>query len=121
MWASATVKFHDDLLVADPVQKHSKIKDIFWKTGHSGQLCFVTVSNDYITKRGAVITEDQNIVFREAAKGPIISPKPVISEKTFQIEKLVPINEIHLFRCSAITFNAHRIHYDLPYSQLNRG
>ena len=117
MWASGTVEFHDDLLVADIVQKHSKIKEIFWKNGRSGQLCFVTVSNDYITTRGTVITEDQNIVFREAAKGPMINPKPVMSEKIFQIEKLVPISEVHLFRYSAITFNAHRIHYDLPYTR----
>ena len=29
----------------------------------------------------------------------------------------MPINEARLFRFSAATYNAHRIHYDLPYAR----
>jgi hypothetical protein len=32
-------------------------------------------------------------------------------------DESVPVNEARLFRFSAATYNAHRIHYDLPYAQ----
>ena len=64
----------------------------------------------------------QTLVYREAAPAdaPLSPPSPGDGE--FQPDEwgaattLVP-SEALLFRYSALTFNTHRIHYDLPYAQ----
>ena len=70
MWASGEVEFLAPLQIGDVVHKSSRIKSIDWKAGKTGQMCFVTVSHDYESERGAAIREDQNIVYRAAPDGP---------------------------------------------------
>ena len=43
-------------------------------------------------------------------------PPPVAPPEPRAWEEAVAIDEARLFRFSAATFNAHRIHYDLPYA-----
>lgn len=116
MWAGGQVEFISPLNVGETVEKKTTIKDIKWKTGASGQLCFVTVSHDYSTLRGLCIREDQNIVYRSAANetGPSFTPKPF--DKKFECSEAAVIDQVRLFRYSALTFNGHRIHYDHPYA-----
>lgn len=117
MWAGGRISFLAPLLQGDVVEKMSTIKAIDWKRGKSGDLCFVTVAHDYTTSRGIAISEDQNIVYRAAPKGPAHPQPPKVCDKAFDRVLDVPIDPVRLFRYSAITFNGHRIHYDLPYAQ----
>jgi 3-methylfumaryl-CoA hydratase len=117
MWAGGVLEFYDPLLPNDAVTKTSTIKDISWKTGKSGDLCFVTVCHNYSTDRGLAISEDHNIVYREAAKVPMRRATPEPTLLKFDAEMQVTITPTMLFRYSAMTFNGHRIHYDLPYAQ----
>ncbi len=93
------------------------IKDIAWKTGRSGKLCFVTVATDYTTGKRTAIRERQHIVYRDAAKRATVTGIPDTAELVFDVEKRTDITSTLLFRYSALTFNSHRIHYDLPYAQ----
>jgi len=117
MWASGEIEFLAPLQVGDVVQKSSRIKSIDWKTGKTGQMCFVTASHDYATERGTAIREDQNIVYRAAPTG--LAPQASISPsaEVFDHQAEVDIDPTRLFRYSALTFNAHRIHYDLAYAK----
>ena len=59
-----------------------------------------------------MLTEDQDIVYREA--GSMASEPPVAADSPDE-RRALKLSNITLFRYSALTFNAHRIHYDLEY------
>ncbi len=116
MWAGGVVRIKSALKTAQPATKTSVIKNIEYKSGRSGQLCFVTV-NHQIESAGVVcIDEDQHIVYREAHTGGPPTRTQPFSSSTDWTTQWTP-DEIELFRFSAITFNGHRIHYDLPYTR----
>jgi 3-methylfumaryl-CoA hydratase len=66
---------------------------------------------------GLKIVEEQDIAYRPASapESPAAPPEPVVPARDFSRE--VAPDEALLFRFSALTFNAHRIHYDLPYAR----
>jgi 3-methylfumaryl-CoA hydratase len=62
------------------------------------------------------ITEEQDIVYLDIPDR-FRPPKPIPAPQRPDFDEPVEINEARLFRFSAATFNAHRIHYDLPYAR----
>lgn len=116
MWASGEVTFRSSVEVDDPLERRSSIRAISEKSGSTGPMVFVTVDHAIYGPRGLAIEEQQNIVYLnipEVYTPPQKRPMPsdaVISDK-------VDVNSALLFRYSALTFNAHRVHYDLPYTQ----
>jgi 3-methylfumaryl-CoA hydratase len=116
MWAGGTVETHDHLRVGDRVRRLTTIADVTRKQGRSGELWFVAVDHDYVTERGLAVRERHDIVYREA--GPPASGAPAgdapapPSGPVWTVETSPTL----LFRYSALTFNGHRIHYDLPYA-----
>ncbi|MGD9767168.1 MAG: MaoC family dehydratase N-terminal domain-containing protein [Pseudolabrys sp.] len=114
MWAGGALTFHGDLRIGDAITRTSRIADVAVKEGRSGVLCFVTV-NHTITVDGEVkVEERQDIVYRGAEGGaPSKAPPAATSgEHRRAIDPSPPF----LFRYSALTFNAHRIHYDRRYA-----
>ena len=118
MWASSNVEFFTQLPIGSTISRTSTIISVNEKHGKSGALAFVDV--EHITEVDGVsaIKERQTIVYREAATSA--SPLPANeAEKPSGwqiIEQVLPTTPL-LFRYSALTFNSHRIHYDLPYAQ----
>jgi 3-methylfumaryl-CoA hydratase len=114
MWAGGQTEYVDRLRVGDEMRKTATISDVVFKTGNSGQLCFVTIDHTISTARGIAIRERQDVVFRgDATAGVAPAPKPA-PVGTYQ-ESLVA-DPVQLFRFSSIMFNGHRIHYDRPYA-----
>ena len=117
MWAGGRFEFINSLEIGKEATKHSTITSVMEKEGRSGKLCFVTVKhNIYQGDQNAVI-EEHDIVYREdllpdATKS---EPKPTSLLVDFS-EKIYP-TEVMLFRYSALTFNGHRIHYDVDYAR----
>ena len=115
MWAGGRLEFLRPLHVGDPIQRESRIIKVDAKSGRSGELVFVTVRHEIWSPQGVALTEEHDIVYRDApAPGaPPPTPQSAPSDATFSRE-IVP-DPVLLFRYSALTFNAHRIHYDRPY------
>jgi 3-methylfumaryl-CoA hydratase len=114
MWAGGWLEFHGDFVIGDEVQKRSSIDDITFKSGKSGNLCFVAVTHEFSVDGALKLRERHDIVYREeVTTPPLIAP---IMDTTADQRWHVDTNEVMLFRYSALTFNGHRIHYDLPYS-----
>lgn len=120
MWAGGEVEIHGGLRVGDSVTRRSTIADVSLKEGRSGALCFVAVRHEYLTARGLAISERHDIVYRDAEAGAPdksaskpASPKP--GPRPAELTWKVKATPVLLFRYSALTFNGHRIHYDLPY------
>ena len=88
------------------------------KSGSTGTLVFVEV--DHVTRADGLVAleERQTIVYREATTTPA-APAPdevVVDLSDWDWHRSLRPTEPLLFRYSALTFNSHRIHYDLPYA-----
>jgi 3-methylfumaryl-CoA hydratase len=115
MWAGGHIEFLQPIRVGDQVTRQSEVVALDAKSGSSGHLVFVKVRHTVSTKSGVAVIEDHDIVYREAAKpgDPAPSGKSAPTEAHWQ--RQINANEAVLFRYSAITFNTHRIHYDIDY------
>ena len=92
------------------------------KEGRSGPLHFVTVRTEISQGGEVVISEEQDLVYRKPA-GAAASFGATGSEAVAEAEAAgdgdwaVEVNPVLLFRYSALTYNAHRIHYDRDYAR----
>jgi 3-methylfumaryl-CoA hydratase len=120
MFAGRRVRFHQPLRIGDLVQRTSTVERAEPKSGRSGSFVLVTVVHELTTAAGLAVTEEQDIVYREAAgssggnHGAPSMPQP---EEMSAWSRTMTVDPVLLFRYSAITFNAHRIHYDPPYAR----
>jgi 3-methylfumaryl-CoA hydratase len=126
MWASSKVSFHAPLAIGEAVSRRSRVASVTAKQGGSGHLVFVDVEHETSGAGGLAVREVQSIVYREpapAGSAPVPAP---LGTSTFDpapwdaVQVIVPAEPL-LFRFSALTFNSHRIHYDLPYAMGEEG
>lgn len=115
MFAGKRVWFHNDLFIGDEVRRESEIQNVEIKEGRTGEMVFVTVKTNILSTRGLAITEEQKIVYREASDPKALPPPPQLATEIPVWQKVIKPDPVLLFRFSALTFNGHRIHYDLPY------
>jgi 3-methylfumaryl-CoA hydratase len=115
MWAGGRIEFRRALHVGESLRRDSEIISVEPKTGKSGNLVFVTVRHTVHANGETAVVEEHDIVYREAAKpgDPPAQEKPAPAQRQWRRE-LVP-DPVLLFRFSALTFNGHRIHYDIDY------
>lgn len=118
MWASSKVEFVSQLPIGATINRTSTILSVDEKIGKTGALMFVVVEHRTELDGKTAITEQQTIVYRDAATTtmPLPSSKGEKPSGWQNIETVLPTSPM-LFRYSALTFNSHRIHYDLPYAQ----
>ena len=118
MWAASEVEFFSALPIGSEITRHSQIASVKEKTGKTGVLVFVEVDHQTEVDGQCAIKERQTIVYREAAVDPTPLPKANANrpEGWQVVQELLPTTPM-LFRYSALTFNSHRIHYDLSYAQ----
>ena len=115
MWAGGRLTFHQPLHIGEPLERHSQILKVAEKTGASGRMVFVTLRHQTSGRAGLAITEEQDIVY-VAMPDRFSPPPPVPAPDGALWQDPVAIDTVRLFRFSALTFNAHRIHFDLPYA-----
>ena len=115
MWAGGRLDFLHPLRVGETMTRTSTIKDVTIKQGRSGSLVFVCVRHDFSNQQGLALSEEHDIVYRDAPSpgAPVPDPTPAPRDEQFSRE-IVP-DPVLLFRYSALTFNGHRIHYDRSY------
>lgn len=117
MWAGGRLTYHAPLTIGGEGVRESTILKVEAKSGRAGKLVFVTVSHSVTCNGTACITEEQDIVYREAAApgspAPPASPAP---QDAAWSEEFRP-DTVLLFRYSALTSNGHRIHYDQAYAR----
>ncbi len=121
MWAGGQFRFFAPLVIGKPVQRRSEIVSVAEKAGRSGPLCFVTVRH-VLTQGGRdCVEEHHDIVYRDMPTRPEVpAPAPVPDATPSRRRQIVPSMPL-LFRYSALTFNGHRIHYDIDYCRQVEG
>ncbi|PWG65819.1 FAS1-like dehydratase domain-containing protein [Spiribacter halobius] len=116
MWAGSRIRYLAPLTLGEDVTRTATVKSVTTKEGRSGLLAFVTVEYSYAGAAGPALVEEQDLVYREnpPADAPPPQPRPAPADAAWSRE--IHPDEPLLFRYSAVTFNAHRIHYDQPYT-----
>lgn len=117
MFAGARLRFHQPLIIGRPARREAVIRDVTQKSGRAGSLAFVSVGYSFVQDDVVCIEEEQDIVYREPGP-PIPAPERVElpPAPAGAWARIVMPDSRLLFRFSALTFNAHRIHYDRPYA-----
>jgi 3-methylfumaryl-CoA hydratase len=116
MWAGGRLEFLGDIPVGAHITRRSTIADVAAKEGSTGKMVFVTVRHEIGTEAGVAVREEQDIVFREAAKQSAAVAGQRDETPSEASRRFTP-DPTQLFRFSALTFNAHRIHYDRDYTR----
>ncbi|TAN55260.1 MAG: acyl-CoA dehydrogenase, partial [Rhodospirillales bacterium] len=122
MWAGGSLTFHHQVRLGAVFRRLSTIADVSEKLGRTGPLIFVTLDHRLEDSKGLAILERQELVYRGHA-GKISNTVTLHAppSKSFDWERIVTPDPVLLFRYSALTFNAHRIHYDREFCQGHEG
>lgn len=117
MFAGARIRVHAPLRIGRAATREAVIRDVVMKSGRSGQLAFVTVAYRFVQDGALCLEEEQDIVYREPG-APVLAPAvvPPEAQPAGAWTRTVTPDPRLLFRFSALTFNAHRIHYDREYA-----
>lgn len=114
MFAGGRVTTYRPLVIGEPATKVTSIARTVEKKGRTGPLTFVTILQE-ITQGGELaIREEQDIVYRAPGSGAL-PPAPAPPSAPHGPTLTLYVDERLLFRFSALTYNTHRIHYDLGY------
>jgi 3-methylfumaryl-CoA hydratase len=129
MFAGGRVHSIGSLRFFEPATRRTFQAAVREKQGRSGPLTFVTVAHEISQGDRIVITEEQDIVYRDSGGGsnpdtsiapsvPTAAPtKGAPETHTWKVD----VDEVLLFRFSALTYNSHRIHYDRDYARGQEG
>jgi len=118
MFAGGRVRVRRLLRLGEAATRTSRVAHRAEKTGRTGPLTFVTVLNEISQGDQVVVEDEQEIVYRTpdstlAAAVPGGTGVPRVTEPMLTLD----VDTRVLFRFSALTYNAHRIHYDHEFAR----
>ena len=123
MWAGGRLTHHRPVFLGQPAELRSEVVSVTEKEGRTGPLTFVIVRHR-VFQGDLCVDEEQTLVYRGLDSGRASGPAPAASEsppeRVLWSEEVVP-TRVALFQFSALTYNAHRIHYDYPYVTESEG
>jgi len=116
MWAGGRFEFQRALRVGQNYTRTSRVESVQQKEGRTGPLVFVVARHEIADAEGIALSEEQDIVYRDHPKAGDAPPAAQEAPKDAKWERVIRPDDVVLFRYSALTFNAHRIHYDWRYA-----
>ena len=122
MWAGSSLAFRRPIAVGETIERTSRIAAISEKSGSSGSLVFVEIDHTTRAQGEPAVEERQTLVYREAADpaAPLVPAEAGegrFDPSGWDAHRVLTPDPRLLFRYSALTFNSHRIHYDLPFAR----
>ncbi len=149
MFAGGRLQVHAPIPVGSLLSGRSEVAHTAMKSGRSGEMAFVTVRTELTADGVLAAVEEQDIVYRSEPEGTSrrttqrpetsipgprlgdlggrespqagshrgVDPRGEVADWRFE----VATGPVLLFRFSALTYNGHRIHYDLPYATEEEG
>jgi len=127
MFAGGRCEIVQPLRLGEPAERISSLGNVTAKQGGSGELLFVTQHYELRQRGRTCLVEEQYLVYRSG-----LSPSHGQQDTVTSDDSAGPLPDgpwrlpLHpdptlLFRFSALTANAHRIHYDAPYARDEEG
>lgn len=121
MWASGRVSRLAPLRIGMTAERRSTISSVELKHGKSGDLVFVEIEHLISQDGRQCIREGQTLVYRSMPEIDEVPPPGERASETANFTRIWRIDPVLLFRYSALTYNAHRIHYDRDYATRQEG
>ncbi|WP_405476868.1 MaoC family dehydratase N-terminal domain-containing protein [Streptomyces sp. NBC_00009] len=119
MFAGGRAEFTAPLRVGVPARRTSSLAKVEIKRGRTGEMAFVTVRHEIAQEGETRVTEEQDLVYRvgedERRSGGFGLDLGEAEPSDADWQLILRPSPTLLFRYSALTANAHRIHYDEPY------
>lgn len=128
MFGGGRLTVTEPLRCGDEVVRRSSVASVRTRLGGSGWLLLVTVRHEFTVAGRPRLVEEQDLVYRESPE--VASPPSAVPAVTAAVPAASAVlppsagpwrlelrpDPVLLFRFSALTWNAHRIHYDRPYA-----
>jgi 3-methylfumaryl-CoA hydratase len=125
MFAGGNLEVAQPIHVGEHLEDQAFVEETRNKIGRSGPLRFVTVAHRLLREDGTVVhVERQRVVYRAASEANALPPDPrpqhvrqerLLTPGPGALRATLCADPVALQRFSALTSNAHRIHYDHPY------
>lgn len=121
LWLGGKLVFKNPLIVGTPATRYSTITELKEEGEDDEKKVYLSLQHQISTKGSVAIQEDQHFLYRpQSEKGAHpIRTEPMDLDPDW--EKSTKPDSIQLFRFSALTYNAHRIHYDQDYARQVEG
>ena len=119
MFAGGRLTFERGATVGAALHRVSRASSLTEKQGRTGPLLFVEITHEVTTNDILVVTDVHDVVYRNAEASPVTASDVVgdsTSDDEWEWSYQLDSTPALLFRFSALTYNAHRIHYDRPYA-----
>jgi 3-methylfumaryl-CoA hydratase len=118
MWAGSRIDFLASIPMGSALERTTTIRSIVRKQGAGGALAFVGLRHEIAVAGQVALIEEQDLVYREPAGSASLAraTRDAGLPGTDAIVRIRSCDAAMLFRFSALTFNAHRIHYDRSYA-----
>ncbi|MDI2125070.1 hypothetical protein [Yinghuangia seranimata] len=124
MFAGGRCEIAEPLRLGEPAERTSTLVSVTAKHGRTGELLFVTERRTFRQRGRIRLVEEQDVVYRSgrgAARHPSGLDGSAAPESGDPWRLPLRPDPALLFRVSALTANAHRIHYDAPYCREEEG
>ena len=115
MFAGGRVTTIAPLRVGKETTRVTRLTASVEKQGRSGPLTFVTARSEYLQDGQVAVVDEQDIVYREPGSRLSRALESPATQDAHQGALTLDVDPVLLFRFSALTYNAHRIHYDVDY------
>jgi 3-methylfumaryl-CoA hydratase len=111
MWAASEVTIGAPLVLGEPARRVSTIWSVEFKSGQSGDLCFLRIGHEFHQGGDLRVKEVQTVVYRDRRlpEGALRGPGEPVPDG------FAVYDDMQLFRYSAVTHNGHRIHWDRAF------
>lgn len=123
MFAGGRIHFRRSIAVGERLHRFTRVKQVRDRVGHSGNLKIVTMLHEIYVGGALAIEEEQELIYRERKQLDlsVVPQHDSEREESWQWRLEFATSTSALFRYSALTYNAHRIHYDLEYARSVEG
>jgi 3-methylfumaryl-CoA hydratase len=123
MGAGRRVEVMGRLRAGVPAVKKAEVVDIVPKSGRSGDIFVLTMRSTYEQSGKVLAVDEADAIYRPAVppgqKTTATVPMQARSDHAWSDK--TPLTNTLNFRFSALTWNAHRIHYDGDYTRTEEG
>lgn len=123
MGAGRRVRLPGRLHVGDALVKRAEVAAIEPKQARTGTICVLTMRHSYEVRGEVIAVDEFDAIYRQAVPpgtpSPVNPGTPAPADAAWSLGTTV--TNALVFRYSAITWNAHRIHYDADYARGEEG
>lgn len=118
MWAASEVRVDQPIELAGPISVERDEPEVSLKQGRSGDLAFSREVLRWRRNSRLILEEVKTVVYKHGISGHAVPParRPQPAMPVPSVRQPLLLDEVALFKYSALLGVAHRIHFDYPYA-----